>query len=529
MQEASEAWKRAHEQTLLPETFVDITLTLSDNANLNVWTIDGERRVEYAPGIKTILERNGYIPEPQYHATLDENLWLLDGTRQLFSDDHKTASPGYIHEYTDGTMEINVRFRNIIETATPGMSIVWSSEYGEYPTEFEMIAYRGDTDEIAQTIHVTGNKSNVSYIDAEFTGYNRITLRVLEWNFPNHRVRLDRWFWGTIVEIGKNDILSFTGEQSGDLLSASLPKNNISFSVDNSDGRWNLTNPSGVGKYLMEQQKLTVRYGMTVNGATEWIPGGTFYLTEWNAPSNGVEARFVACDALEFAKNNYFESSFHSGSLDQVIMSAYKHKIGISEIQAISDLDEPVDNWSYDIKLTIAENIQLVANEYSHLIWFDRENTLHVMPLNKTLTDYIIPLERAYHYPEITLSKPLKDVAVKGYSSTGDENDSVTDHIAISVNLKGEIQTIDNPRLYNWLLDSEKNQRAIACAEWARDVLVSRKKVSGEFRADPRLDLYDIVEVESKYGTLTPVAITNIKYTYNGSFRGYYEGQVIVM
>ena len=55
----------------------------------------------------------------------------------------------------------------------------------------------------------------------------------------------------------------------------------------------------------------------------------------------------------------------------------------------------------------------------------------------------------------------------------------------------------------------------------------NRKTISGEFRADPRLDLYDIVRVEDRYGRLVNVAITNIKYTFNGSFRGSYTGRIL--
>ena len=55
----------------------------------------------------------------------------------------------------------------------------------------------------------------------------------------------------------------------------------------------------------------------------------------------------------------------------------------------------------------------------------------------------------------------------------------------------------------------------------------TRKTVSGEFRADPRLELYDIVRVEDRYSRLVNVAITNIKYEFNGSFRGSYTGRIL--
>jgi len=50
--------------------------------------------------------------------------------------------------------------------------------------------------------------------------------------------------------------------------------------------------------------------------------------------------------------------------------------------------------------------------------------------------------------------------------------------------------------------------------------------LSGEFRADPRLDVLDRITVVSKYSS-SPLYITDIKYTYNGAFRGSFSGRVI--
>ena len=61
----------------------------------------------------------------------------------------------------------------------------------------------------------------------------------------------------------------------------------------------------------------------------------------------------------------------------------------------------------------------------------------------------------------------------------------------------------------------------------SRLALCVGKKIKGEFRADPRLDVFDLVVVESKYGYVFPVVITDIKYSFNGSFNATYEGRVL--
>ena len=90
----------------------------------------------------------------------------------------------------------------------------------------------------------------------------------------------------------------------------------------------------------------------------------------------------------------------------------------------------------------------------------------------------------------------------------------------MEVGISGETQTVNNP-----LVGSIAQAESIA--EWVKKTLNARKIVSGEYRADPRLDVFDLVAVEGKYGEISPVAITEIVYSYTGSFKGRYKGRVL--
>jgi hypothetical protein len=132
-------------------------------------------------------------------------------------------------------------------------------------------------------------------------------------------------------------------------------------------------------------------------------------------------------------------------------------------------------------------------------------------PVGVELTDYVIGqlpdgVNNSYKHPEFNLTKELKAVNVN--QGMGIATNSVT----------GNVQTVDNPLIVN-------ESVAAAVAEWCRGCLRNRKIISGEFRADPRLDALDTVTVVSKYGS-NPVQITNVKYTYNGAFRGTFTGRV---
>lgn len=90
-----------------------------------------------------------------------------------------------------------------------------------------------------------------------------------------------------------------------DPVSAALPTIEIEFSISNLNGQYNPDNPQGAEKYLMERQEITARYGYLIDGAIEWIPAGTFYMSEWDTPQNGITASFKARDMQELMTDTY--------------------------------------------------------------------------------------------------------------------------------------------------------------------------------------------------------------------------------
>lgn len=382
--------------------------------------------------------------------------------------------------------------------------------------DHEQVSLRVTTKDysIVGEVSVTNNTDRVSVVDMELSGYNSVTITVWEWCIPNRRVRIEKAALGHILSMGKNDILSYTHEQHGDLNSGELPKNSIQFSLDNIDGRWNPSNPVGLERYLSERQKITARYGMDVNGVVEWVDAGVFYLSEWRAPANGLEANFVARDVFEYLLNTPY-TGITSGTLKTLAAAAFE----VADIPAdvVIVLDDHLSEYSAVIPeteghtYTCAEVVQMCANAASCVIRQDRSGTVYVERLNPADSGYLIPSALSYAHPELELSKQLKSVSV-AYGNA-------LNHV-LSVGGTGETQTVSNP------LISTQTQAA-EVATWVRDTLETRRSIRGEYRADPRLDLFDVVRVESKYGMIAPVAITNISYTYNGAFAGSYTGRVI--
>lgn len=507
----SNAWKNVQQRFLLPESFIEIDCGITDEEAQSVATVRGADDVQeaYFSNASSLIGTSDMAK----YATMELNLWALDGTRTVLPSSKGYNNAGYVSNI-ESTGSVVVSFPSIRTNGISGVTITWSEKYGEYPSVFSVIGKNGD--DIVSETTVTDNTEKTSLVNIPLENYDSITIIVHSWNLPHRRARIEKIVIGHILTFSKSDLLSFTHEQEGDLLSGKIPKYSIEFSLDNSDGRWDPNNPYGMAQYLSERQKLTVRYGLDVDGIIEWIPAGVFYLSEWNAPPNGLEARFVARDVFEFlltdsVSNNPNISTAIYDNLSGIIGWATRGSLPEGASVVVDSSLSQTSSRQPVLDGTFAEIVQKCANAACAIMRYDRSGDLYIEPINKALVDYKITLALSYSYPEITLSKPLKTVVID-YGGDTPYQLSVTD--------SGEAQTVTNDYIYT-------EEAAQAVGAWASDVLKTRKTISGEFRADPRLDLYDIITVEDRYGRLLKVAITDIKYSFNGSFHGSYVGRVL--
>lgn len=512
----SENWKLAHDELLLPETFIKISFGVTEPglALQAATTATNEEPFSEAENVTNTLDK-----EPEKYATLEHNMWGLDGSFDYF--DETPVDPGYtttMLSNADGSFSsiptITIQFSSLRTTLIPGITIVWGDAFGEYATSFRVTAYNGST--VVFQKSVTDNASVISQIFTALQSYDKIVVEVLEWCLPHRRCRVTEVFLGIREFYTKSTLLSYDHTESADLLSASLPKNEITFNLDNSTGRWNPSNPSGAEQFLIERQEIIVKYGMRVGDGIEWIDGGVLWLSEWNTPANGLEATFTARDSLTFANGVY--TGIRSGTLFDIATAAFEQM----DLPVLPDgspryyVDESLKNQTTDFssentEYTIAEVLQMIAHMGCCVFYQNRSGQTRIEPHNGTVSDYLINRFRSYAHPEVTFSKPLKAVEV-----TYGDNQKTT----LSVASSGEVQTVEN----EFIKTSADAQKV---ANRTSDVLKGRQTISGEFRADPRLSALDVVTVESKYAD-SKVAITEIKYTTTGgAFKGTYTGRIV--
>ena len=594
MQKVSQAWLDNQNQTIVSESYVEVSIDIADpDAIVDASSAaNGEEYISDATTLVNNLDKH-VVP----YATLEQNLWLLDGSRRMIPETDPYED-GYVGDvfcdsdgyFTDLIPLITITFTKVHQNLVPGITITWDAVLGnEFASDFIVTAYNGSS-VVAETT-ITNNETAKTIVEMDIIDYDRITISVLRWSLPEHRARIQEIFLGINKVYGKNSLFSYSHTQTADPISSVLPKAEISFSIDNRDNAYNPNNPNSLTKYLMERQEVRSRYGYKLGNGIEWIDGGKFHLSEWDAEQNGISASFKARDLLEYMSSTYYEGVYEPSGIslyDLAVRILVKADLPLNSDGTLKwHVDESLKDIYTTAPLpidTLANCLQLIANAAGCTLYQDRQGVLRIEPLVQELADYDITLYNSYSKSEIELSKPLKQVNVETFSYfagdsvelykgvlqlsgttemmlvysekavqpsisvTGGAVSSITYYTGaceLTIVATGEVEivvsgtalkesktdvitpsgrdgetiTVSNPLITN-------RARAAAIGTLAESILKNRRSLKSSWRADPRLDVLDIVRNVNEYGE-NHVLMTNVNYQYNGAFRGSGEGRAV--
>lgn len=595
MQSVSQEWKDNQNELLVGESEIELSLRITDpDAYEDATAIDNGHKYYMNPQTGDIVSGVDYEMTPTL--TLEQNLWILDGSGEVL-DLNNIGTQRYISSASCNRNKtfvsrpiIEILFSQVFTKLLQGITIVWSTLWNEYAEEFIVTAYNGEN--VVATKTVTDNNTTKSIVYMDIQNYDYITIEIVRWSFSYRNARIEEIVIGIDKSYSKTDLFSYSHSQSVNPLSAELPKVEVSFSLNNVDNAYNPHNPNTLSKYLIERQEIKVKYGYKINDRIEWINGGRLYLSEWDAPQDGLTAEFIARDLLEFMQGTYYGGMYHSEGISLYDLA----------VDVLTDANLPTHNdgsvkWLIDESLkdiytnaplpidTHANCLQLIANAGGCVMYQDRLGILHLKPLESTVSDYAINYFNSYSKSNVELSKPLKDVSVGFYQYTI-ETDSTelyngvvsisgtqelivtysgsatnvsatvnggtlnsatyyTNACKLTITASGNVtivvtgKSLQSSKMELSIYNSDNGEtvsvdnalitdidRAKVIGEWVRSYHANRMTLSSSWRADPRLDALDIVTNENDYST-TNVLMTEVKYDYNGAFKGSGEGKVI--
>jgi len=637
MQQVTQKWKENQQKPLTSEGFVEVVYTINDpNVEAGAEST-GTPKHELSITSMPSGWNPPLVDETEHTvaalATLEQDLWLLDGSKTTVSDiNGEYGYTGFISRDLcdeDGSFEETPRIQlefNERVPILPGLIITWSTVFNDYPVEFKVTIYDSNGAALDSKT-VLDNTDTVSMVILEMNEFDRIDVEVLKWATPHRRARIERIFPGLYKAYTKKNLLGFTSSQSIDVLSASLPKYDVSFEVDNRDGDFDPLNPEGLSKYMMERQEISTRYGFNVGGDIEWIRGGVYYLSDWSAPQNGLSASFSARDLLGFLNGTYFKGRFPKESEPNGI-SLYTLALEVLQDanlpQRKTDTDGDIRSpWELDEDTlgkfkttaplpirTYAQCLQMIANAAGCTIFFDRNGMLNIKRLDDdVVSDLNVNDRNSYSRPEIELTKPVKQIDVSMHSFIREEeaisiyegtlplepgtsedpsrnefiiefsdmaegvegridavttsngavistsgvnvdwneteiyarscklviNSTLTEEVNCKVSFTGQrcrssetiittpnLPTGETQPLRNTLITNAGHAQQIG--RWLKENLNRRKHISLDWRADPQLDVGDIITVgESEQ----EVRIVSSNFNFSGAFKGKVEGVVM--
>ena len=135
---------------------------------------------------------------------------------------------------------------------------------------------------------------------------DEIVLRFDRAQEAGQRARLTALSFGVGYSFEDEQIVDLTERHTISPCSLELPTSALNVSLDDTDGRFDPDADTALTKSLRFSQSATVRYGVEVNGGTEWVPGGTWYLESWSCEDR--KASFVFHDLLQEINSVPFET-----------------------------------------------------------------------------------------------------------------------------------------------------------------------------------------------------------------------------
>ena len=126
-----------------------------------------------------------------------------------------------------------------------GLTFTFDNQADEYPSEFSIKTYSA-TDVLLVSETITNNSSPVYYFDMPLDNYKKIVIEIIKWAKPYRRARLVEVDFGVVREYTGDKLISLKVLEEMDLLTSTVPSNEMQFVLDNSDQLFNILNPNGI-------------------------------------------------------------------------------------------------------------------------------------------------------------------------------------------------------------------------------------------------------------------------------------------
>lgn len=388
--------------TTRKEGYIEILMYTPD-LNIQVSNITSDDKLDICD-ISTLTNIDRYTSNTV--ATLEENLWLLNGRFIVYQGG---TIDGYISNNisdengkfeTDPTMTIQLNgtydienFSVILNSAVPSgypknITIHCYNENDEQigdpiTQNIEWQEDTGETDEEGQPIYRTMLLDSLPSVNFEVNRQN-VDHIIVEYNdtrFRHRRIRVSSIMFGKTIVLDQNDVLNVDYTDKTSYVCDTLPSRVFKFDVNNYESIYNIDNPDNGYVRLNKQTRIRFRNGYNVCGYTYDENGRVIMEDGHPVIDYSLDGTEIEWDdwkelrLMDVSANADESATFTAGSLLDVMEDTYTKDVYTGAVRNVQEIAEHVlafegldfnsIEWSSDgiPKPTYDENEQLLPYE----------------------------------------------------------------------------------------------------------------------------------------------------------------------
>lgn len=331
-----------------------------------------------------------------------------------------------------------------------------------------------------------------------------------------------------------------------------VPANEIKVTLDNSSGVFNFLKLQNMQEIIGSRPKIEVEFGLvfeeepfvtfyqTLEQSIEWVPMGTYYLSEWKNEKATMSVSLIARDNFDMLSEISYENST-GGSLHNVAVDILE-KAGITNY-VISDSLKNISTSGFPERLDSRAALQHIGIAARSAVLQDRHGKIIIKPFAvlDASSNYlnhagqnnmyfgtvypavtngfgmkIIDYDNVYEEPEITLDKSIYEVVVNVYEPTGARevvfrNSSINGKSGSSFKIENPLINTESlaEDVAEWII-KESNYNAIYKTVW---------------RQNPILECADVVLVEDSFQAKKQTRIYRQEFEFAGYLSGVTESR----
>ena len=338
------------------------------------------------------------------YATYELNRTKADGSL-LFKGEDPLPSGIVSSQISDenGMIDTTIKIRSSSDIPLSVKGITLTFPQDVYAVDFTI----SDKDSNA-LLTITDKHNRIFINDFVYMFDEELIIHVMKISKPHYRFRLNNIKLGLMLQFDSDKIMSMSFKEQLQLISTEMYTSDLSVTIDNQDGAYDIENPSSEVNFLEQAQRMNVSLALPLpSGDIEKIQIGTLFLSDWSAKLR--TANFTATDRFNLMTGTYDKDVYHPNGI-----TLYDLAVDVLQDAGIPEDEYLLDVYLRTIKvnnpvptLTHKEALQLIANAGRCILKQDRYG--RILMKSSFIPDTTMTSENKMNYSDMNLSSDLKD------------------------------------------------------------------------------------------------------------------------